>query len=364
MNKINSNKFGLKKWLILPFIALVTFLLTKVFLYNPEIAETYYAQSIYPIFAGIVSQINSIFPFSLDDLFYIYLIFTTIFLLFLLLLRKISFKKAGKITLNTLALVYVVFYWGWGFNYFRNDLNTRLDISETGTNKEQFLEKINQLILNTNQSHTTFTEFSAKKADSEIEESYQKLAPFLALKYPMGKRKAKQITFSRFFASATISGYFGPFFNEVHVNRFILPVEYPMVLAHEKAHQFGITSEAEANFYAWLVCSQSPSKQLQYSANIYVLKFFLFQSYKLKNYKELIGKIDKTVIDDFRKIEKHWMELQNKKIDAAAGKINDAYLKTNHIEQGIDDYTGVVKLIMDFTYDSKAQEKIKNIIQN
>ena len=68
------------------------------------------------------------------------------------------------------------------------------------------------------------------------------------------------------------------FFNEFHVNKKVLPLEYPVIFAHEKAHQFGVTAESEANFYAWLVCRQSDSQVLNYSANLFILRYFFSQA--------------------------------------------------------------------------------------
>ena len=193
--------------------------------------------------------------------------------------------------------------------------------------------------------------------DAQIEESYKNLAPALKINYHAGRRKSKKITLSRFFAQAGISGYYGPFFNEVHVNSKILPQEYPFVLAHEKAHQFGITSEAEANFYAWLVCVQSNSKQLNYSANLHILRFFMLQTYQLEGYKEFISELDEEVKADFLNIRENWQKLSNEKVDLVATKVNDAYLKTNKVEKGIEDYYGVVKFVMDFKSDTIFQKQ-------
>jgi hypothetical protein len=49
--------------------------------------------------------------------------------------------------------------------------------------------------------------------------------------------------------------------------------------------------------------------------------------------------------------------MRNERIDKAAGKVNDVYLKTNKIEQGIEDYFGVVQFVMDFETDSAAQKR-------
>ncbi len=306
---------------------------------------------------NVVSALSSIIPFSLDDLFYLILILTLIILLILPFFKKISFANSFKKILNIISGVYILFYALWGFNYFRNNLNERLGIEKQKPDTKLFSEELKNLIDTTNNTYCSFDDFDKTHIDSLVEESYKNLAPILKIDYPQGKRRPKKITFSRFFAKAGISGYYGPFFSEIHINKFVLPVEYPFVLAHEKAHQFGITSEAEANFYAWLVCANSPSKQLQYSANLQVLRFFLYQGAGLKEYPEIVKTLNENVKTDYRKIRENWEKLRNEKVDKIASKVNDTYLKTNQVKKGIDDYNDVVQLVMDFSYDSAFQQK-------
>ncbi len=281
-----------KKWFILPIAAIFTYGITVLAFRFPSVTEKVYSQFVYPFIARLVSPFSNIFPFSIDDTFYILLIVTFLILLVLLIIKKISFAKAGKIILNVLAATYILFYLLWGFNYFREDLNTRLNLEQHEANTKAFITQLKNIVENTNKSWVSFENWNVESVDQNIEESFRKLAPVLKIKYPSGKRKPKSITVSRFFAQAGISGYYGPFFNEVHVNSYILPVEYPFILAHEKAHQFGITNEAEANFYAWLVCTKSNSKLLQYSANLHVLQYFLYQGYQLEEYPDIIAKLD------------------------------------------------------------------------
>ncbi|WP_372933457.1 DUF3810 domain-containing protein [Mariniphaga sediminis] len=358
---MKTKHFNIKRWLFLPVTALLFFGLTQILAHNPEFVERYYSQMLYPVVASCLSFLSKWLPFSLDDVFYILLILSFIFGTVLLILRKISFSQSAKILLNVLAAVYISFYLFWGFNYFRTDLNNRLTMKEQQAETEAFVSVFTELVEKTNASWCSFHNMDEQELARFIEHSYEKLAPALQLNTLSGKQNAKKITFSHFFAQAGISGYFGPFFNEVHVNRFNLPVEYPFVLAHEKAHQYGITGEAEANFYSWLVCSQSPSEHLQYSANLAILRYFIYHGRRLEQFPEIVGKLDERVKDDFRKIQKHWSELRNEKIDRAASKVNDVYLKTNNVEKGVQDYTGVVKHVMDFSLDTAFQQKLVSV---
>jgi hypothetical protein len=341
----------------MPVLALLVFLFTRIANHFQPLIEIWYSQKFYVWLAKTISAFSAKITFSLDDLFYMLLALIIIIILVLSILRKISFLKSFKIILNLITSVYILFYLFWGFNYFRNSLNDRLGIEKQTPDISIFTNELKKQIHLTNSMYCSFNDFNKNEIDSLIEKSYESLAQLLKIKYPQGKRKPKQITFSRFFAKAGISGYYGPFFNEVHVNKFVLPVEYPFVLAHEKAHQFGITSEAEANFYAWLACINSSSEQVQYSARLMVLRFFLYQGADLENYQEIAKGLNENVKADYQKIRENWLKLQNEKVDKIASRVNDTYLKTNKVKKGIDDYNDVVQLVMDFTYDNAFQTK-------
>lgn len=344
-------------WLVFPLLAIVTFGITVVFQNQPAFTEKFYSQWVYPPFARGLSFFSNLFAFSVSDVFYVFLFLLLLALFVFLALRKISFVKSLKLLVSGLSLLYFLFYVLWGFNYFRSNLYERTGISDVDPGNDAFIETFNRLVENLNAHANGINKVDENVIDSLVEEAYKKSAGALNLKYPMGQRNDKKITFSRFFAKATISGYYGPFFNEVHVNRKIHPLEYPFVLAHEKAHQFGITSEAEANFFACLACAQSNSEILKYSADLALLRFFIFQGYQLEEFSDIIAKLDEKPKNDFNIIREHWRNLRNKKIDKAAAKANDAYLKANKIEKGIYDYDGVVKHFVNFSLDSAFQKK-------
>ena len=355
-SKISAIVFSKAIWPL--WLALVTFGLTELFAHYPMLTETIYSQTIYPEIAYLLSSVSQWGSFSLDDAFYALLTISLFVLLILTLLRKLKFRRLLLTIAQTLAICYVLFYWFWGFNYYRSSINERLQIGKSKPDTVQFVQVLEELIAQTNESYCTFDSITKTEISALVESSYQKHATFLKLKYPQGTRVPKSISLSSFFAKAGIAGYYGPFFSEVHLNDSLLMIEYPQVLAHESAHQLGITSEAEANFYGWLVCVKSDSKHLRYSANISMINYFLSQGRRLHNYRGLIQRIDKPVIDDIRKVQKHWSDMRNERIDKAAEKVNDVYLKTNKVKKGIEDYFGVVQFVMDFESDTLAQKRI------
>jgi hypothetical protein len=346
------------RWLIIPALAVFTFLLTLLLAERPSLTEQFYSNGLYRPIAFMLSKVSNLLPFSLDDLFYGFLGTAILIIPFLTIVKKITVKQWLLSWLNITSLVYILFYWFWGFNYFRQDFNHRLEITKSRADQEQFMSAFGTLIETANVHHQAKEkEYTLQYIDTLIEQAYAEHSGFLKLNYPLGSRRAKPITMGRFFAKAGISGYYGPFFNEIHINPHLHALEIPVVLAHEKAHQLGITSEAEASFYAWFVCSYSSSDYLKYSASLYLLRYFLNQGYPLDGFESRVALISQPVRDDLREIRDHWLALRNEKIDRVAAHANNAYLKTNRVKAGIDDYKGVVALVMDFKTDSLARAR-------
>nr|WP_319401131.1 DUF3810 domain-containing protein [uncultured Carboxylicivirga sp.] len=351
----------IKTWLKKPFViillmALLTFILTELAATSPQLTNRIYSTGIYPYTASALSFVSGIFPFSLDDLFYIIASLWLILLLLLPLFKKIKWAKALQLFVSTLAIIYMAFYWLWGFNYYRSDLNERLSFTEAQADTTQLMNTFRWLIDEVNESYINVDSISNNQWAQQIEQEYKRQHHFLKIDGRLCKTHPKTMTFSRFFAAATISGYYGPFFSEVHINKHLLSLERPLVLAHELSHRYGITSEAEANFYAWYVCSHSKNQQMKYSANLYLLRYFAFSTYQLGSFKEAVSHIRPEVKDDYAHVTKHWMSLMNRRVEDVATAVNDAYLKTNKVEKGIDDYDGVVKCVMDYRNSQLAND--------
>ncbi|MCU4176065.1 DUF3810 domain-containing protein [Carboxylicivirga sp. N1Y90] len=329
-------------------LTLTTFALTELAALYPEFIERTYSQGMYPTIAKLLSFFSTRLPFSLDDAFYALMVTWLMLLPLLAIFKRIRWKKVLLHWLGTLALVYVCFYWFWGFNYYRNDLETRLNFVEAKTDSVELMNVFRQLINECNQTYSQLDSTEYAIFCQLIEKEYALQADFLQIDADLCSTRPKNITLSRFFAAATIGGYYGPFFSEVHVNAYLLPMEYPAILAHELAHRYGITDESEANFYAWYVCSQTKDKRIQYSGHLHLLGYFLPHVYNLDGAEALLKTIRPEVKADYRRHIKHWRALMNREVEEVAHKVNDAYLKTNKVEGGIDDYDGVVKHVMDF----------------
>ena len=334
------------------FLALLVFLSIQFAIRNAKMVEHYYSIGIYPFIAKFFSSFSNLISFSLWDVFWVLIILMIFIGLVLVLFKKLKFGWYILRTIQLLAVLYSFFYIVWGYNYFRPKIEKRIGWESPKADEMIFRPILDSIILQTNYNYIFISYSDYSKIDSLIEESYRTNSPELGINYPNGTRRPKTMIFSSFFAKLGVNGYFGPFFNEIHVDSYLLPTDYPLVLAHEKAHQFGITSEAEANFVAFVICVKSGDLRLKYSGYQSLLLYFLKDASHMKDYKEYLNKIDKNVIQDLRFRQKYYLGLENKNLSKMQTAVNNAYLKANKIEKGVKNYDQVVSLVISWYHNS------------
>lgn len=332
---------------VIPFlIGIITFGCVRYSIYHPEAVEKYYSSGIYPVIADSISFFSNLITVSLWDIFWIVLTLIVITGVILVIIRKLSLKLYLLRFAQMASIFYTLFYLTWGLNYFRPSMDERLGWVSSRIDEAQFKIVLDSLIAGTNRNYceTDYSDYPV--LETSIEESYFVWSKQLGLRWPTGKRMPKTILISSLFAKSGISGYFGPLFNEVHVNHYQLPVDYAFTVAHEKAHQFGIANEAEANMAAFIVCTGSGDRRVRYSGYLHIMMYFLEDAMQLNDYHDFIKKIDKDVRDDLSFRRSYYDNLRNKSMERLQDSANDTYLRTQHIEKGIKNYNQVVSLIM------------------
>jgi hypothetical protein len=332
---------------ILPFLlACFVFAGVKLGLHYPEQVEIWYSKGLYPVIASLVSSLSSMIRYSIWDIFWIGMLLLVLSGLVMVIIRKLRFRLYLLRVFQLMAITYSLFYLLWGYNYFRPSMEKRLGWHASGLKEEAFRNILDTLIDRANKTHIAVSASDYREMERAIEVSYMENSRLLGLRWPNGTREPKTILISSYFAKSGVSGYFSPFFGEVHINSYQLPIDYAFVVAHEKAHQFGIANEAEANLSAFITCTGSPDMRLQYAGYLHMLMYFLKDAIHIADYKDFIIKIDDKVIDDIKKREKYYRGLRNRKLEKIQSAANDAYLKTQNIESGIKNYNQVVGLVI------------------
>ena len=148
-----------------------------------------------------------------------------------------------------------------------------------------------------------------------------------------------------------VTGSMGPFFCEFTLNGDLLPVNYPATYAHELAHLLGITSEAEANFYAYQVCTRSEAMGIRFSGYFSILGHVLGNAQRLlpeEEYTRLFKRIRPEIIELAKNNQAYWAAKYSPVVGAVQDWIYDLYLKGNKIESGRQNYSEVVGLLISY----------------
>jgi hypothetical protein len=337
-----------------PFIlGLLVFISTRFAISHSSVVDRYYSGGLYPLIAESFSFLSNIVPFSIWDVFWIIFFLLIISGLILACFRKVRFTWYVIRTFQLLALLYSYFYIVWGYNYFRSGIQERIGWKTPESSELVFRTVLDSLIVQTNSNYISVSSSDFASIDKLVEQSYREQSPGLGIRYPNGKRRPKKMLFSAFYAKLGLSGYFGPFFNEIHVNECLLPMDYPFILGHEKAHQFGFTSEAEANLAGFVICVKSGDQRLKYSGYLTLMLYFLRDASHTSGYRQYLSKIDKSVLNDIRFRQKYYDSLQNNALSDIQTAANNSYLKANNIEKGVRNYNQVVSLVISWYYNSK-----------
>lgn len=318
----------------------------------PSLGEIY-AQSVYPVISHILSSFSKLIPFAVGDLF---IFLSIIGLLFNpIRARYIQKKKWKQILLNEmeyLLWIYVWFYLAWGLNYSQKNFYERTRIPYTAYTPDNFRSFTDSYIENLNSSYTDITSVEKELVCRESVRVYNQIGDSLGVHRPFHQTpRAKTMLFTPLISMVGVTGSMGPFFCEFTLNGDLLPSQYPATYAHELAHLLGITSEAEANFYAYQVCTRSQVQAIRFSGYLSVLPHVLNNARRLmaeEEYAQLFRRIRPEIIGLAKKNSEYWMKKYNPVIGRIQDRIYDLYLKGNKIESGRKNYSEVVGLLISY----------------
>lgn len=203
-----------------------------------------------------------------------------------------------------------------------------------------------------NASYTDVTSIDEPLVCRESVHGYNQISDTLGIhRPPHSSPRVKTMLFTPFISMVGVTGSMGPFFCEFTLNGDLLPPQYPATYAHELAHFLGITSEAEANFYAYQVCTRSQVKEIRFSGYFSVLPHVLGNARRLmseEEYAELFNRIRPEIIELAQKNQQYWMEKYSPLIGDIQNFIYDLYLKGNKIQSGRKNYSEVIGLLISY----------------
>jgi hypothetical protein len=140
-----------------------------------------------------------------------------------------------------------------------------------------------------------------------------------------------------------------PFLLETLVVSDLLPIETPLVVAHEWGHLAGFADEGEANFVGWLTCVRGSSSE-QYSGWLF-LYGEMAGALRRDDRSAAAARLAPGPRDDLRAIADRIRGHVSPRVSAAGWRVYDRYLKANRVEAGAASYAGIVRLILGTRFD-------------
>ena len=274
--------------------------------------------------------------------------------------RTNLFRFGKQLTLKLVQL-YVVFMLIWGLNYQKSSpaksFDLKMDTSYTAVQLDSLslylmkeLNKTRQIL-----------------SDSVIEETeVDQVFRNSILNYRLVKNKFPQLHLEKpilkeaaFPSWGDYLGYlafYQPITGEAIVRTDVPLLTLPYTSCHELAHQMGYASEAEANFIAFVVATESSDALLRYSMLLQMFTYcqsehlgFIAKTGNFEKWKTIVNRnkamLDPKVIGDRKKIKDFFIQRQHLLLPASTS-LYDQFLQWNKQAKGIKSYDEVLLWVL------------------
>ena len=292
--------------------------------------EAVYSRSIYPQISSAMGFVAESVAFSWIDI---------VLPVFVAGLGYLVYRRKILQVLGLVSAAYLLFFWTWGLNYYRQPLWLKLGVAV----EEPDPAEVDALALET---ATALNDLYPLRLDSYSDERALDLQAGRNVRRVVDEldgsswMAATTVKSSRlldpFFQAAGVDGMFNPFGHEAVVTLGLLPFERPMVVMHEAAHVRGYTGEGDANFVALMAGVNSSDPALRYSA--WLALWLYLRSPELDLLLDDGPQQDVEAI--FRRAARNRIEW----IRRAQTRSLDLFLKAHDVEAGVRSYAEIVTL--------------------
>ena len=352
-----------RKAALLGIASLAAWLLTRLAQSQPEAVERIYSRGIYPLWGQALSTVTGLLPVSLSEV----LLFALPALLALGVVqaarRRIAWRRLAAGWLCVPLCGYLVFSLGWALNYSRKPYAeiAGLPVQAVEVNTLERLvarlaDQANDLRAELGGGGEAFTLSVDRRTvlREHVNEAYASAAqayPWLGGHYGA----PKFALLSTPLAYLQISGIFSPFTFEAHVNAHESDALLAATAAHEGAHLRGFAREDEANFIAFLACIQSDDADFRYSgaflAMVHASNALYSADYAL--WEQAAALRSDAVERDIASNNAYWAQYDTP-VAEVSNRVNDAYLKANGQENGVQSYGRMVDLLLAYYRENAA----------
>ena len=339
------------RFILAAVIAVVTAALIAAAIYVPGFFDLYtpISQDIMAFLAGIFAP----FPFACWQVILLLLILLGLYTLVRdLYKRKGFFFWLSGLVCTVCAFVFV-FVAVWGLNHWGPGIAAHLNL-DVGQYSVAQLEETTRYFA---QKASEYAPQVQREPDTDMAVDFEAMGKTagaaykpLAQQYPFfdgSDAPVKSLLADEAFRYMGITGIFVCFTGESAVSAGTYNASLPYTMCHEAAHRLSVTAEDEANFCAFLACHGSDDVSFRYSGYYSALIHCYNALYKANKEAatEIWYSLDPLVVSDMRRANEHYNQYEGKVQDAAT-KVNDTYLKAFGQEEGVRSYGKAADLLI------------------
>jgi hypothetical protein len=300
--------------------------------------ESVYVNGVYPYWEHALYAISSRLPWSLGDIVVVAGV------------ALIVWRLWRRDWLGALAVAGAYAFWfeaGWGWNYDRAPIEARTAYDQSRITpraadalRAQTIAEMNRLAP---LAHARAT------VPLNLETLHAGWVPVVRSGGDLWEPQtgAPKPTLADPFMTATgTSGYINPLGLDVHLASDLLWFERPFALSHEWSHVAGYAREDEANFLAIVNCTRSNDPVVQYSG---WLELFLYLPPQARYTRKTFVP---EVWQDFAAMRERNSRHINLSLANLSWRTYNAYLKSNHVASGLQNYDEVTRLYLGIPRDA------------
>ena len=342
-----------------------------VFSFFPDAVATYFSFGLFQYIGLGLRSLTGDIKMPIGE--YVYLILIIILIINCILgLYKLKNKintesfrtnllRFGKQLTLKLVQLYVVFMLIWGLNYQKSSpaksFDLKMDTSYTAVQLDSLslylMEELNKTRQILSDSVIEKTEVDQVFRNSILNYRLVKNKfPQLHLEKPI----LKEAAFPSWGDYLGYLAFYQPITGEAIVRTDVPLLTLPYTSCHELAHQMGYASEAEANFIAFVVATESSDALLRYSMLLQMFTYcqsehlgFIAKTGNFEKWKTIVNRnkamLDPKVIGDRKKIKDFFIERQHLLLPASTS-LYDQFLQWNKQAKGIKSYDEVLLWVL------------------
>lgn len=339
-------------------LALISAVLHIVFIFSESFAD-FFNRYISSVFRMILAKLTGWFPFSLAEVFVVFIPVILVFVVIWAFKRVKISDAAGNRSIFTLlsaiALLYSIFVLNFAAGYSATSLENKLKLERHDLSVDELVhaceylsDELNELENQIGYEYSGLSYMPYKNSEmiKKLNEVYAKSYD----KYPFISRleaPVKQVVLSEPMTYTHISGVYSFFTGEANLNVNYPDFVLPYTTAHEMAHQRGIAREDEANFVAYLICMESDDPYIKYSATLNMYEYVasaLAEADKTE-YKDSFSTLSDSIKNELYAYSEFFDKYRDSAASEVSKTINNTYLTVQGTE-GTKSYGMVVDLFV------------------